>query len=125
MNGSRDLIQTISLPNTTSADVVIAVPSVYLGMMKEAMAGTTVQIAAQNIHQAPSGAYTGEISAAMLVDIGVGWTIIGHSERRQYFCETNAMVGDKLKMANSHELSSIVCIGESLGDRETGTPSRS
>jgi triosephosphate isomerase len=89
-------------------------------VVAETLAGSNISVGAQNMHFADEGAYTGEISAPMLVAIGVTHIIIGHSERRQYFCETDEAVNQKLHAALRHGLAPIVCVGESLDEREGG-----
>ena len=86
----------------------------------EVLKGTNVKVGAQNIHWADNGAFTGEISGAMLKEIGVEYVIIGHSERRQYFGETDETVNKRIKAALKYELKPIVCIGETLAEREGG-----
>lgn len=100
------------------ADVVVAPPFTALATASELLRGTKVKLAAQNLHEAVSGAYTGEISAGMLKDLQVEYVIIGHSERRQYFHEDNALVLRKTKSALAAGLLPIVCIGETLPERE-------
>ena len=100
--------------------VIIGVPFVALdGVVKEAK-GTNIKVAAQNMHWEDNGAFTGEISAKMLKDIGVEYVIIGHSERRQYFNETDETVNKKVLKAVSVGLTPIICVGESLSQREQG-----
>lgn len=86
----------------------------------EVLKGSNVKVGAQNIHWADNGAFTGEISGAMLKEIGVEYVIIGHSERRQYFGETDETVNKRVKAALKNELKPIVCIGETLEERESG-----
>lgn len=102
------------------ADVVIAPVFPYLPMAVELTKGTPIHVAAQNMHWEESGAFTGEVSPAMLVDIGVTHVIIGHSERRTYFNETDETVNKKAKAALAHHLTPIVCCGETLEQREEG-----
>jgi len=85
-----------------------------------AFRGTGIEVGAQNMHQEQSGAYTGEVSGAMLADLGVGWVILGHSERRHIYGETDALVLAKLKLAHGLGLAPIVCVGELLEERERG-----
>jgi len=103
-----------------NADVVFCVPYTALWAVKEAVAGTNVAVGAQNMHFEASGAYTGEISVDMLKDFGVQYVIIGHSERRAYFGETDCAVNKKTKAALAAGLIPIVCCGESLEQRELG-----
>ena len=106
--------------NAADVDVVFCVPYTALATVVEAVKGTGVASGAQNMHFEASGAYTGEISAQMLKDLGVQYVIIGHSERRAYFGETDALVNKKTKAALSQGLIPIVCVGESLEQRELG-----
>lgn len=98
---------------------ILAVPFPYLIMAKEVFANNaSVQIAAQNCYTKNSGAYTGEISAAMLNSIGISYVIVGHSERREYFNETNAMLAEKVNIALANNVTPIFCCGEALSVRE-------
>ena len=101
-------------------DVVIAPPFTALAAVADTIDGSPVRLAAQNIHPKDQGAYTGEISGPMLEECGCSWVIIGHSERRQYFLETDAFVAEKTAAALRHELLPIVCVGETLQQREAG-----
>ncbi len=101
-------------------DVVFAVPFVDLYEVKKALEGTKIFLAAQNMHFENSGAYTGEISAEMLSEIGVSHVIIGHSERRAYFAETDQSVNKKVLQAIKNNLVPIICVGETLEQRESG-----
>ena len=103
-----------------NVDVVICAPFIALKDLVEATKGTNIKIGAQNMHFEESGAYTGEVSAAMLNEIGVDYVIIGHSERRQYFNETNEAVNKKVLKALKEGLLPIVCCGETLEQREAG-----
>ncbi len=103
-----------------ASEVIACVPFVCLGAAIDAAKGTNIKIGAQNLHFEDSGAYTGEISADMLVSMGVEYVIIGHSERRQYFAETDVTVNKKLIKALEKGLKPIVCVGESLEEREQG-----
>jgi triosephosphate isomerase (TIM) len=104
----------------TRDEVVICPPFTSLGIVLDALSGSGISVGAQNMHYAEEGAYTGEISAPMLKAIGVTHVIIGHSERRQYFCETDESVNLKLHAALQHGLTPIVCVGEVLAEREEG-----
>jgi len=101
-------------------DVVFCVPAISLTTAVEAVKGTNIQIGAENMHFEESGAYTGEIAANMLTDVGVKYVIIGHSERREYFAETDETVNKKVLKAFEHDLTPIVCCGETLTQREQG-----
>ena len=106
--------------NGADADVIFCVPAIDIFPVLDAVKGTDVKVGAQNIHFEESGAYTGEISAAMLVDLGIEYVIIGHSERREYFAETDETVNKKVIKALSCSLTPIVCVGERLQEREQG-----
>ena len=104
----------------TRDEVVICPPFCSLSIVLDALSGSGIAVGAQNMHFAEEGAFTGEISAPMLTSIGVTHVIIGHSERRQYFCETDETVNQKLHTALRHGLIPIVCVGETLVEREDG-----
>ncbi len=101
-------------------EVVVCVPAIDIPAVAEAIAGSNIKLGAQNVHFAEKGAYTGEISAAMLKEYGVEYVIIGHSERRQYFGETDETVNKRTLAALNAGLTPIVCIGETLAEREGG-----
>ena len=101
-----------------SCDVVLCVPFVDITTAVEAAKGSNIKIGAENIHWAESGAFTGEISGDMLKAAGAEYVVIGHSERRQYFGETDDTVNARLKAALAHDLVPIVCVGETLEQRE-------
>ncbi|MGN0244172.1 MAG: triose-phosphate isomerase [Lachnospiraceae bacterium] len=101
-------------------DVVFCVPAISLTKAIETAAGSNIQIGAENMYFEESGAYTGEIAPNMLTDIGVKYVIIGHSERREYFAETDETVNKKVKKAFEHGITPIICCGESLTQREQG-----
>lgn len=104
---------------TTSDKVILCVPFTHIATIKEALHGQgLIHLAAQNVASEESGAYTGEISAAMLVDAGVGYVLVGHSERRGYFHETAEILSKKIDIALKHGLKVIYCLGESLEIRE-------
>jgi triosephosphate isomerase len=104
--------------DVNDVDIVIAPPFTSLSAAGEAVKGTNVRLAAQDIFWEEKGAYTGEVSPAMLLDAGCSYVIIGHSERRQYFHEDDTVVNRKIKAAQKAGLGVIFCIGESLGERE-------
>lgn len=106
--------------NTQESDVVFCVPAIDLIPVLEALKGTNIAVGAQNMHFEESGAYTGEIAPAMLTEIGVKYVVIGHSERREYFAETDETVNKKVKKALEHGLIPIMCCGETLEQRELG-----
>lgn len=101
-------------------DVVYCVPAIDIVPVVEAVKGTNVQVGAENFYIEDKGAYTGEISAPMLVDAGVKYVIIGHSERREYFKEDDAFLNKKVKKAIASGLTPILCCGETLEQREMG-----
>lgn len=103
------------------ARIVVAPSFVNLQAAVKQTAGTNVIVAAQNMHQAESGAYTGEVSVGMLKSIKVNTVILGHSERRAYFGETNSLLADKVNTALKHNLTVIFCFGEELADRNSAT----
>ena len=104
----------------TRDEIAICPPYVCLPAVVEALAGQSIAVGAQNLHWEKEGAYTGEVSAGMLVAVGCTHVIIGHSERRQYFGETDDTVNRKLKAALAAGLTPIVCVGEVLQERESG-----
>ncbi len=108
------------LVKNTDAEVILCVPYTDLFYSLLTAQETNIKIGAQNMHWEESGAYTGEVSGQMLKSIGVEYVIIGHSERRQYFNETDETVNKKIKAAFANELKPIVCVGETLEQREVG-----
>jgi triosephosphate isomerase len=105
-------------PAYGAVDMVLCPPFVYLQLVGAAVAGGDVAYGSQNMHHAPNGAFTGEISAAMLKDVGAEYVILGHSERRQFMGETDVDVNQKLVAAHAAGLTPIVCVGETLRERE-------
>ncbi len=130
MNGSLAANESLlvalaaGLGANLSCDVAVCVPACYLSQvqrLKSTHAGlAAVEIGAQDVSAQPSGAYTGEVSASMLKDLGCRYAIVGHSERRQYHAETDAQVADKAKAALAGGITPIVCVGETLDEREGG-----
>ena len=106
--------------DASKVDVLLAVPAPFLALARECGEKLGFSIAAQNIHEKCDGAFTGEISAAMLKDMGVQWSLVGHSERRQYYNETHASVAAKAKLALERGLTPVICIGETLAERNAG-----
>lgn len=102
------------------ADVVFCVPAIDIIPAMEAAKGSNIQIGAENMYYEESGAYTGEIAPNMLTDVGVKYVIIGHSERREYFAETDERVNKKVLKAFEHNITPIICCGETLTQREQG-----
>ena len=116
-----ELVNTLKpLVVTEEADVVFCVPSIDIIPAMEAAKGTNIQIGAENMYYEEKGAFTGEISPNMLTDVGVKYVIIGHSERREYFAETDETVNKKVLKAFEHGITPIICCGESLTQREQG-----
>jgi triosephosphate isomerase len=101
-------------------EVVVAPVSTALAAVAKALEGAPVAVAAQNVHWEEQGAFTGEISPAMVKDVGCAWCLVGHSERRQLFGETDATVHKKLLALRRHGVKPIACLGETLGERESG-----
>jgi triosephosphate isomerase len=126
MNGDKatnaalltEVVQGLS--DTAHCDVAVCVPAVYLEQVSQVAAGTSLQWGAQDVSSHESGAFTGEISATMLKDFGVRYAIVGHSERRQYHGETDAVVAAKAQASLAHGITPIVCVGETLDQREAG-----
>lgn len=127
MNGSRakivEMCQVLKNAqygaSTKEADVVIGTPAIYLEHTHKSLP-SFISVAAQNCYKANSGAYTGEIGPAMILDCGAKWVIIGHSERRQLFHESDKLIGEKVGFALDNSLKVIACIGETLQEREAG-----
>lgn len=110
---------TLDNLNNPSSEVVICAPYVHLQKLVELTKGTVIKVGAQNMHYESNGAFTGEISGEMLKDIGVDYVIIGHSERRQYYNETDEFVNLKTKKALSLGLTPIVCVGETEAEKDS------
>ncbi|MCP5063748.1 MAG: triose-phosphate isomerase [Ignavibacteriae bacterium] len=106
---------------TLNAEVVIAPPYISLETISSLIKGSDIKLSAQNMHMADSGAFTGEISAQMLKSVGCEYVILGHSERRTIFGETDEMINQKVKQAFANDLNPILCCGETLEERENGT----
>lgn len=126
MNGSLEanlaLLQAVLQglhQEPATCKVAVAVPMPYLAQVRE-LAGSAIALGAQDVSQHEKGAYTGETSAAMLGDFGVQYALVGHSERRQYHGETDAVVAAKAAQLLAHGITPIVCIGETLAEREAG-----
>ena len=112
--------KTIFAGSNTENEAAVCAPFTQLAALKEAFSGSGIGIGAQNMHFEAEGAYTGEISAPMLAEIGVDYCVVGHSERRQYFLETDETVSKKLHAAFEHGITPIFCVGEVLSQREAG-----
>ena len=118
---ARELVTALApLVKDAVCDVVVCTPAVNFAAVSEAIKGTNIKLGAQNMHWKESGAYTGELSAAMLKECGVEYVILGHSERRQYFGETDATVNLRTLAAVKAGLTPIICVGEKKEEREAG-----
>lgn len=104
----------------SSTDVIVAPPFTNILAVTNSLKGSSIAVAAQNMHYAESGAFTGEVSASMLTSLGVHTVILGHSERRAYFNETDALLAKKVDTALAHDMRVIFCFGEELTDRKAG-----
>lgn len=105
---------------TPACHVTLCVPPVYLAQMQALLAGSAIDLGAQDVSEHEAGAFTGEVSGAMLKEFGVRYVLVGHSERRQYHCETDAVVAAKAQHALACGITPIVCVGETLAEREAG-----
>lgn len=118
---AKALVETLKpLVDNPDVDVVYCVPAIDIVPVVEAVKGTNVEVGAENMYIEEKGAYTGEIAPNMIVDAGAKYVIIGHSERREYFNETDAFLNKKVLKAFEHGLTPILCCGESLEQRESG-----
>lgn len=119
---ARTLVQGLrsSLADTKGVEVAICPPFTALAQVAEELKGTQIKLGAQDLFWEVEGAFTGEVSPVMLKDLGCEYVIIGHSERRQYFGETDEQVNKKVKAALAHELKPIICVGETLAQRDAG-----
>jgi triosephosphate isomerase len=120
---TEDLLNELiaKVPTDTTAQVIVAPTFVNLASAVDHLEFTNIDVAAQNVHQAESGAFTGEISADMLKSVGVNTVILGHSERRAIFHESDALIASKVDTALAHEMTVIFCFGEELKDRQSNT----
>lgn len=116
----QSILQKIRNISPEDAEIVVMPPFTALSPVKDILRKSRVQLGAQNLHWENEGAFTGEISAPMLKDAGCRFVVVGHSERRQYFGETNLSVNKKIKAALSCQLLPVMCIGETLEERENG-----
>jgi triosephosphate isomerase (TIM) len=119
---TEDLLNELinKIPTNLSQRVIVAPTFINLAAAADHLEFTSFEVAAQNMHQAESGAFTGEISASMLTSVGVNIVILGHSERRAYFHETDALLAEKVNTALKHDMEVIFCFGEELKDRQAG-----
>jgi triosephosphate isomerase len=121
--GAKGIELAVAVAEATrgvAAEIVISPPYTTLAALAHELDGSHVEVAAQNLYPKDSGAFTGEISASMLLEAGAKWVILGHSERRQLFGESDSFVCDKVKAAMAANLRPIACIGETLAEREAG-----
>lgn len=107
--------------NLSGREVIVAPPFTSLEMAAQLLTGSAIRLAAQNLYWEPQGAFTGEVSGPMLKELGCSHVIIGHSERRQYFGETDEQVARKVQAAQKHGIVPIICVGETLTERENGS----
>ena len=125
MNGNRaantELLAALKAAGPWVAEVAVCVPAPYLGDAALSLQGEAIGWGAQDCSAFESGAYTGEVSALMLAEFGCRYTLVGHSERRAFHAETDQAVADKAKTALAHRITPIVCVGETLAEREAGT----
>ncbi len=119
---AQELVRALKgkVANVTDVEIVVAPVFTALSAVAKAMKGSSIKLAAQDMYWEAEGAFTGEVSPLMLKDVGCEYVIIGHSERRTYFSETNETVNKKVKAAHAHSLMPIVCVGERLEERESG-----
>ena len=125
MNSSKESVNILiegilSGMNETSSEVIVCAPFPYLSQVESLIQGSSLMLGAQNLNVNSAGAYTGEVSADMIKDFGAQHVIVGHSERRSLYAETNAIVAEKTKTAIDAGLTPLLCVGESLEDRESG-----
>jgi triosephosphate isomerase len=118
------LVDLIPAENDRPAEVVVCAPFTALDVCVEGLSGSGVRVAAQNLHHEEKGAYTGEISVPMLTELGVEAVVLGHSERRQYYCETDRALQDKVPAALDAGLLPILCVGETEEEREADQTQR-
>lgn len=119
---AQDLVRALKgkVANVTDVEIVVAPVFTALSAVAKAIKGSSIKLSAQDMYWEAEGAFTGEVSPLMLKDVGCEYVIIGHSERRTYFSETNETVNKKVKAAHAHSLKPIVCVGERLEERESG-----
>lgn len=125
-NGDKKIVKTISANlksltfDSSKCDVVVCPTFIHLESVLNELEGSNILVSAQNVSMNDNGAFTGEISAKQLKDFNINWTLIGHSERRQFFGDTEDAIGKKIKIALSYDLNIIACIGEKLEERNEG-----
>lgn len=116
----KELNEKISNFKIDDVQLIVGTPSIILSSIQNELKGSKIKVAAQNIHQEDSGAFTGEISASMVKAVGIEYAIIGHSERREYFGETSEQIAQKVKKAIANNITPIYCCGEVKEERESG-----
>jgi triosephosphate isomerase (TIM) len=116
----NSIAETLREFDTTDVDVIVCPPFVYLELVSDVAEDVDFFVGAQNVSKFDNGAYTGEVSATMLKALGVDYCIVGHSERRKYFGETNQDIKEKINKLIEQDITPIICVGESLEDRESG-----
>ena len=116
----EELKSKVSNYNTEGVELIVSPPYPYLAGLNSLLEGSKISVSAQNVHQEDAGAYTGEVAASMLASMGINYSIIGHSERRQYFGETHAQIAKKVSAALSKGVQPIYCCGEVKEERESG-----
>jgi triosephosphate isomerase (TIM) len=127
MHGTRDAAQVLAkavvafAPQAPSIDIGVCPPTVLLPVVTEIVRGSSVRLGAQTCSEYDSGAYTGEVSAPMLREIGCELVLVGHSERRQLFAESSVVIAAKMARAHAHGLIPVLCVGETLAERQAGT----
>lgn len=127
MNGDRASIKALidgimaERDNAIQSDVLVCAPAIYLPLVKSLTENSGIHIGGQNLSQHSSGAYTGEISGGMLKDTGCGFVLVGHSERRSFYGESSELVAEKFKAALDNGVTPVLCVGETLEERENGT----
>ena len=117
---AKDFVEEVKgkVPYLNKVEAVICAPALYFQQLVEATEGSSIDIGAQTMHYEKEGAFTGEISPATYKDVGVSYVVIGHSERRQYFNETDESVNQKVQAAFEYNLTPIICVGETFEERE-------
>ncbi len=121
LSEAKNLAQSLTTISSLQTEVVIFPPFISLETVRTSIQNSQIKLGAQTLHHEEKGAYTGEISGPMLKSVGCEYVLIGHSERRQYFNEDNALLNKKIRAAISHQIIPILCVGESLAERENNT----
>jgi triosephosphate isomerase len=129
MNGSSEFVQNFAAELVDrvvddAVSVIVFPPAAYLGILVRALEGSAIEVGGQNAHSEPFGAFTGEVAPEMVADIGGRWLLVGHSERRQYFGESDDLIAEKFAAALRAGLAPVLCVGETLEEREAGEAER-